>query len=189
MPMLTTERLERFNVTTPPIRCVFDGKVFAPDGQHWLGLAQKHFGAGEVVKLVQHEERSGASHNHYFACVADAHANLPDELAIQFPSPDHLRRFALISTGYCNSHAITLDSVEEARKVYAFIKPIDQFSVVSLKGCVVTVFTAHSQSNRAANKALFRQQKEAVLGFLATMVGTTKEALTENTGKSGAGQR
>ena len=173
----------------PPIRCIFDGNAFTPDGQHWLGLAQKHFGAGEVIKLVQHEERSGASHNHYFACVADAHANLPDELAIQFPSPDHLRRFALISTGFCTSHILTLDTPEEARKVATFMVPLDDFGVISLKGCTVTKFVAQSQSKKSMNKAVFRASKEAVLGFLATMVGTTKEALTENTGKSGAGQR
>lgn len=174
----------------PPILLTYLGKGrFKVPSDHWANLADRHYGEGEVVRMVPDEQRSTATHNHYFACVADAHANLPDELAVQFPKPEHLRRYALIRTGYCTSHAITLDTAEEARRVYAFAKPMDEFSVVSLKGCVVTRFTAQSQSHKAMNKQTFAKSKEDVLAYISTMVGTTAKALEDNTGQSGEGRR
>lgn len=176
--------------TPPPIMVTYLGQGrFKTPSDHWAHLADRHYGEGETVRLVPYEMRSAATHNHYFAVLADAHANLPDELAVQFPTPEHLRAYALIRTGYCTSHTLTLDTPEEARKVAGFMKPHDEFGVVSVKGCVVTKFTAQSQSHKAMNKQTFAESKEKVLAFLAEMIGTTKKALSENSGKSGDGER
>lgn len=162
---------------------------FEAAGKHWAALADRHYGQGEVCRLVPHEERSINSHSHYFAALAEAWHNLPDELAIQFPSVDALRKYALIRTGHCDSRSVTCSSVEEARKIVGFIKAFDQYAVVDIKGDVITHYTARSQSYRAMNKAGFRQSKDDALSFVSQLIGTTKEALIANGNKSGDGKR
>lgn len=65
-----------------------------------LRVASREYIVGQVYFLEHREERSSASHAHYFACVADAWMNLPDALAERFPTPEALRKYALIMTGY-----------------------------------------------------------------------------------------
>lgn len=134
-------------------------------------LADKHFVVGERYMLVPHEERSAASHAHYFASIAEYHNSLPDELALLHPTPDHLRRFALIKAGFHDSHSIVASSKAEAQRIAAFIKPADAFAVVLVEGATVTRYTARSQSMRAMGKAEFARSKDAVLLYLADLLG------------------
>lgn len=165
------------------------GGKFEATGERWTKKADEFYGAGEVIRLAPHEDRSGRSHNHYFACVAEAHANLPDDMAINFPTEDHLRKYALIRTGYCTTNVLVLNTPEEARKAAVFMRTFEQFGVIKLSGCSVMRFTPHSQSKRAMNKETFARSKTDVLAFLATLIGSTVEDLRANSGKSGGGER
>lgn len=132
---------------------------------------------GEVYTLVAHEVRSQASHNAYFAAVSRAWQNLPEHLAERFPTAEHLRKYALIKTGYHDERSIVAASKAEAQRIAAFIRPLDDFAIVTVSEAVVTVYTAKSQSMRAMGKAVFQASKEAVLALLADMVGTTPDEL------------
>jgi len=124
--------------TPPPIVCEWNGESFVPL-KRFGPLCDRHYVVGETYPLVVQEQRSRASHNHYFAALHEAWANLPEVLA---------ERFA---------------TVREA---------------------VVTVYTAKSQSLRAMGKADFQASKDAVLGIVSEMVGTTPAELRREAGRA-----
>lgn len=140
-------------------------------------IADRQFEKGETYTLVQHEERSSASHRHYHASIAEAHTNLPDEWAQRLPTPEHLRRYALIKAGFADSQTFVASSRAEAQRLAAFIRPVDEFAVVTVEGPTVTRYVAKSQSYRAMGKADFQASKDAVLAIVAAMIGVTTEDL------------
>jgi hypothetical protein len=150
--------------------------AFAPRRAH-------RFAAGEIVSLAPAEPRSSASHRHYFACVREAWVNLPERLAARFRTEEHLRKYALIKAAFCDQRSIVCASRAEARRIAAFIEPLDDYAIIALEGRLITVFTAKSQSAAAMSKSQFQASKEAVLGLLAEMIGVDPAALVQ------AGQR
>lgn len=163
--------------TGAPIAMLWDGEVLRPATPAWARRADKEFVIGEQYFIGQQEPRSINSHNHFFASVHAAWENLPEEEAARFPSADHLRRYALISTGFADSHTLICDTPEDAQKAANFIQPIDEFSLVIVRGNVVERFSAKSQSMRAMGKEEFQRSKEAVLAFLSQMIGVTPAEL------------
>lgn len=139
------------------------------------GFAQRcdaEFVVGAVYHLEAMEERSAASHRHYFAAVNEAWQNLPEAMVEQFPTSEHLRKWCLIRAGYHQSRDIVVSSKAEARRLAAFVKPLDGYAVVVAREAVVTVYTAESQSQRAMGKQRFQESKDAVLSLLGAMIGT-----------------
>ena len=132
--------------------------------------ADARFVIGEGYMLEPVELRSAASHRHYFAVVNDAWASLPNELLVRFPSPDHLRKWALIKAGFCDMRHITCASKAEALRVGEFVRPCDSYALVTVKDAVVTIYTAHSQSNRSMDKKTFAASKEAVLRVVGDLL-------------------
>lgn len=133
--------------------------------------ADKLFVIGQTYALVEHEERSAASHRHFFASVNEAWKNLPEEMAAEFATPDALRKKALIKAGFRDERSIVCGSKAEALKVAAFIRPMDDCAIVSVVGSTVIQLTAKSQSERAMGKATFQASKDAVLEILSEMIG------------------
>ena len=138
--------------------------------------AERQYAVGEVYHLDHREERSSASHAHYFAQLDDMWASLPDVLAEQFPTPEYLRKRALIQAGYRDERSIVASSKTEAVRIAAFVRPIDEFAAVSVRGNVVIVWTARSQSMRAMGKREFQASKDAVLGIVADLLGIKQQA-------------
>lgn len=162
--------------TDRPIPCQWDGEAFLPL-RGFGKVCDQHFVVGEVYRLVTQEDRSAKSHAHFFASVTEAWQNLPERYSGRFPSPDHLRKWALIKAGFRDERTIVCSSRAEAQRLAAFIKPMDEFAVVVVQGTQVTVFTARSQNMRAMGKQDFQASKDAVLDVLAAMIGTSSEAL------------
>jgi hypothetical protein len=160
----------------------WDGAAMRPLPAFAASIGQR-FAVGEVVSLEPALARSQPNHRHYFACVREAWVNLPERFAVQFPTEEHLRKYALIKADFCDQRSIVCASKSEARRIGAFIKPIDDYAIVSVADRLVTVFTAKSQSAGAMSKAAFQASKAAVLGVLAEMIGVEPAALLE------AGQR
>lgn len=142
-------------------------------------VADKEFVVGETYTLAPVEERSSASHAHYFASIHEIWMNLPEHVAEQWPSADHLRRYALIKTGYCDRRTISFNTKADAIRAAAFIKPMDPFSVVIPEEYTVTVYTARSQSYRSMKKADFQASKTATLDYLAGLIGANKDDIGE----------
>jgi len=138
---------------------------------------------GETYRLGIIEERSANSHSHYFAALNEAYANLPDELAERFPTVEHLRKVALIRTGFADEHTLTCSSKAEALRVAAFMRPVDEFSIVVAREATVTRYSAKSQSMRAMGAAEFQRSKQAVLEYVSALIGTTRREL-EHAGAS-----
>lgn len=158
-------------MTGLPVPCMVAGGHFIPLASHKRYVAQT-YGDGEIVTLSPVEERSHASHGHYFACVHAAWLNLPEEYAERFPSEDHLRKWALIKSGWRDERTTVCSSKAEAERVAAFIKPLDDYAIVVTHEATVIVWTAKSQSMRAMGKEAFQQSKDDVLRVLSELIGT-----------------
>jgi hypothetical protein len=152
----------------PPIACRWDGEAFVPLPR-LARLADEHYAIGEVFHLVVEKERSPKSHRHYFAMIKEAWENLPkDEL--RFPTPDHLRKWALIRSGYCDERQIVCATKAEAARWMPILAAADTYSVVAVRGPIVTVYTAKSQSVKAMGSKDFQASKDAVLALCADMI-------------------
>lgn len=166
--------------TGAPITMSWDGEALRPVSSFWAKRADKEFVIGERYNIVDEPERSQRSHSHYFAALNNAYQSLIPELAERFPSVEHFRKYLLIQAGYCNTNVLPCSSEEEARKVAAFIKPMDEFALVTSDKNIVYVFTAKSQSRRAMNGQEFQDSKSKVLELAAEMIGTDAATLQDN---------
>lgn len=133
--------------------------------------AAQEFDDGETYVLGAHQERSSASHRHYFGMVARAWENLPERVSARFPTSEHLRKAALIKAGFYDERSITLANNAEARATAAFVKPLDDFASIYVQGATVVVMTAKSQSEEAMGPKDFQRSKEAVLAILSNIIG------------------
>lgn len=164
-----------------PMDFGWDGEVMKPLHPK---LADKQFVCGENYRLEIREDRSGPSHRQYFASITEAHKNLSEELTLQHKTPEHLRKWALVKSGYHDERSVVCSSKAEALRLAAFIQPMDEYAVILCKGSAVTVFTAKSQSMKAMGKADFQQSKDAVLDIIAALIGTDRDTLTANAEKA-----
>lgn len=139
--------------------------------------ADRQYVIGETYYLDHREDRSAASHAHYFAALNEAFQNLPDDVAERLPTVEHMRKYALVMTGFRDERSLIASSAAEARRLAAFIKPMDDFAVVSVSGAAVVVLTAKSQSMRAMGKAEFQRSKDLVLEFVASLIGVSRPEL------------
>ena len=154
----------------------WDGEVMRPRRPR---AADREFVVGETYVLERWEPRSTLSHNHEFAWLAEAWKNLPEPLADQFPTPDHLRKRALIDAGYYNETIIDAGTNAAALRVASYARSKDGFAYVVVRGALVVERVAKSQSRRAMNRKEFQESKTAILEIVSAMIGVTPEELTK----------
>lgn len=157
-----------------PLAFYWSGRSMVPLNPR---TADRQYTTGEVYSLGRQEQRSQKSHDHFFAAVEEAWRNLPDAIAGNFATADHLRRAALIHTGFRDERTFVASSRAEAIRLAAFLKPMDDYAIVSVSGSTVVVLTAKSQSMKAMGREQFQKSKDAVLDFLANLIGTTPREL------------
>jgi len=165
----------------PPIRFTWDGEAMVPK---YPRLADRHYVVGEEYSLAPHEERSAISHKHEFAWLREAWKNLPEDLAMLYPTAEHLRKRALIEAGYYDETIVDAGSKAAALRIAAFIRPMDDFAIVFVRDGFVIKRTAKSQSRRAMNKAEFQASKQAIMDIVSAMVGVSAETLQQNAAKA-----
>lgn len=166
----------------PIIPCTWNGEAFEPANSYWRKEADRKYVVGERYVVTVEEMRSEASHRHLFAAVREAWMTLPEAIQARYPSPEALRKFALIRCGYAHERSIVCTTPMQAQQVAGFVKPMEEFAVVSVNDVVVTVWTAQSQSTKAMGRAAFQRSKDDVLNFIAELVGVTASDLNQNTG-------
>lgn len=175
-------------MTTPPILFLFDEiatadgelvRVMVPIRAH-LRIADEHYDLGDRYPLAPVEDRSMRSHNHYFACIANAWMNLPEDMAEQYPNAERLRKHALIRTGYRDERSFVCSSKAEALRLASFLLPCDPDAIVSVHETAVVELKAKSQSLRAMGKKEFQESKDAVLGWLSNKIGVDVTTLRKN---------
>lgn len=163
-------------MTSSLLMAEWTGEAFVPLAR-FRKQCDAEFVVGERYRLTTVEERSAASHRAYFATVAEGWANLKDSDAERFPTPDSLRKYALIKCGFADERQIVCRSAAEATRLSAFIAPMDAYALVVARGPVVTVWTARSQSMRAMGKGQFLKSQAAVRDLIAAMIEVKPDEL------------
>lgn len=158
-----------------PQAFTWDGEAMVPKSSR---LANQAYTVGEVYLLAPHEERTTAAHNHEFAWLKDAWLNLPEEFSDQFPTPEHLRKRALIDAGFYDETIVDAGTVAAAIRVAAAFRAREEFSLVIVRGPIVVIRTAKSQSRRKMKKKEFQESKTAILEIVSGMIGVPPETLT-----------
>lgn len=134
---------------------------------------------GDVHGWQMAEHRSKASHDHFFACVNEAWKSLPEDMADDFPSPEHLRKWALIKAGFCSETRIACANNSEAMTLATKAKAMDKYSIVAIDGKLVTIWTADSQRKDAMGRQAFQEAKERALHIISELIGTDAATLKE----------
>lgn len=143
-------------------------------------LADKTYVIGQQYWLEEASERSWISHRQEFAFVRDAWDNLPYALVDKFPTPEHLRKAALIATGWFNETVLNAKSQREAFRFAAYARGEDEFAHVRIGGSTVVVRKAKSQRMRGPgrmNKPDFQASKDDILRWIAELIGVEPERL------------
>ena len=165
----------------PPQTFQWDGEAMRPLHDR---LADKHFVVGETYTLAPWEDRSLASHNHEFAVIAEAWKNLPENLATLYPTPEHLRKRALIEAGYYTEILTDAGSNAASLRVASHLRAIDEFSLAIVRGPMVCHRRPQSQSRRAMGKEAFQKSKQAVLDVVSAMIGVKPENISNEVGRA-----
>lgn len=159
---------------TAPLVFRWDGEALIPRNPK---VCDERLVVGEVYRCDVIEERSLASHSHFFATLHDHWMSLPDNLAVQFPSVEILRKHALIMKGWRRERKFAMSSKEEARRLAAFLRPQsadDDYAIISVHGTAVVEWKALSQSYKAMpRKGDFQKSKQDVLDFVSDLLGLT----------------
>lgn len=134
-------------------------------------------GVGDVHGWQMTEHRSAKSHDHFFACVNDAWKSLPESLGDEFPSPEHLRKWALVKAGFCSESKIVCASNDEAIKLVMSAKAMDKYAVIEIDGKVVTIWRAESQRKDAMGREEFQRAKDRALHIISALIGADVTAM------------
>lgn len=153
-----------------PLQYMGAGEFRVPRGH--AARADKELVIGEVNTWEISKDRSRKSHDHFFAVVDDAWANLPENVAHEFPNPEALRKRCLITAGYCTVKKMVLRDNAEAIAACAFLQGIDRYAICEVSGSVVTIWQAESQSKKAMGPRRFQESKEAALVEMSKLVGS-----------------
>jgi len=131
------------------------------------------------------QPRSKVSHDHFFSAVHEAWKNLPEHIAKRWPSPDHLRKWALVKAGFCSIQEIACSSHKQAEYVGANIRRRDGYAVIVVRGSTVRICDASSQSTHAMGGKEFQRSKTAVLEIIANLINVSPQELEDHS----AGQK
>lgn len=158
-------------MSAPPIPCLWTGSEFRPMPR-FLSKARDAYGAGEIVTLAPIEERSEASHRQEFAWLREAWETLPDRLGDAYPSVEHLRKAALIMTGWCHTRDYPCPNRKEAVRLAAALKyELDAYTVVLIEDAVVRVCRAKSQAKNKMKAADFQASKSDIMRWVGDLIG------------------
>lgn len=155
------------------ILCRWTGEVFVP-----LSNRMPDLDDGTAYRMEVVEDRNWQRHKAYFARLKELWETLPESAALEpwAQSPESLRKYALIRTGYCTCTTHATGTKAEARRTAAILRAeADEFTVVVPRGTTVEVYRAKSQAGRAMRKAEFNESADAVLAFLSALIGAREE--------------
>lgn len=166
-----------------PVVFVWDGNAMIPLPRfHNVCAAQFEINGEYPLMIV--ENRSMASHNHYFAALHEAYLNLAEEYTQEFDSEEHLRHWCLCREGYCTTTTYVMNTAEDARQLRDALKTMNKSTIVSVNGNIAKVYNPESQSLASMKKERFEASKAAVLARAASMARTTPAELKKNAGRS-----
>jgi hypothetical protein len=165
--------------TALPLVCRWDGETFKPVGRY-AKEADAQFVVGQNYRLSEYQDRSDASHKHEFAWLRTAWLNMPESLMDLYPTPEHLRKRALIDAGYYRETIVDAGSNAAALRVCAAFKARDEFSYVVVRVGIVVIRDAMSQSRHAMGAKDFQESKDKVMAIVAGLIGVDPFALAQS---------
>lgn len=169
----------------PPLLWSWDAEALAMRPRPaFVAEAMRQFVAGGIYRLGEIEQRSLASEGHQFAWLKEAWRNLPEAYAQEMPSPEHLRKWALIQAGYFNQTIIDVGSNAIAIAVADVLRGRSEFAHVVARDGLVVMREAKSQSRREMDKEEFQASKTAIMEIVAGMIGVTSDQLQANAGRA-----
>lgn len=165
-------------MSAPPMTFQWTGEAMEPL-RRFHNIANDQFAVGQTYRLIEQEERSEVSHRQEFAWLKEAWLTLPDEIAADYPTVEHLRKRALIATGWCTvSDYVCSNATEAVRWAENLRREADQYTLVMCSRSVVRVFKAKSQSRTAMGKEEFQASKTAILDWVAGLLDVTPQQLS-----------
>ncbi len=172
-------------MTSAPIVFHWDGSTMRPQAR-FAAHCRATFQRDQFYTMEVQALRRESSHRHYFAALNEAWANLPEKFDGESwaQSREHMRHFALISCGWCNTKVIVCATNAEAVRWAAIVRPMQPFSIVTAVRSTVVDSAAVSQSRAAMGAKDFLKSKWEVLDFVADLVGTTRGELEAAAEKS-----
>lgn len=144
---------------------------FKTDAVSVRELLDRQLVIGEFYRLEVYNERSPKFHDKYFATIADAWEHLPEPWSILLPSPEHLRKHALIKSGYCDVAIFPMKSKAEALASLAQFKMFDGYCLATVTDNVVTVYRARSQRKVVQDARAFYDTAQKVFHVIGEMIG------------------
>lgn len=168
-------------MTGAPMLFQWDGDVMRPRSPR---EADRRYVVGEIYRMEVREERSMSSHGHQFAWLTEAWKQLPEKMADLYPSPEHLRKRALIEAGYYREEIIDAGSNAGALRVAAYVRGREEFALVIVRGAVVVIRQAKSQSYRSMDRKEFAASKQAVMEIVAGLIGVPVDELKQEAGRA-----
>lgn len=156
---------------------------FSPASPYWAKQCDETYIVGEVYRMAEWRDRSDATHAHQFAYITEAWRNLPEKYGMEpwAQSPEHLRKYALIRCRFCKADTYVCGSKAEAERWARNLRPLDEYSIVTVEGTTVYRFTAESQSRRNMGAKRFQESKTAVIQFLEDLLGIARGTLEKQT--------
>jgi hypothetical protein len=167
-----------------PIIYEWTGEAFKPL-PHYAKRCDAELVGGERYRLEAVAERSQASHAHFFAELDDCWQHLPEHLMAQYPTPEHLRKRALIAAGHCDVQHHVCATRAEALRTAELVRRRETYSVVETRGTVLMICTARSQSKRAMpSRREWEDVKQKALAWIAAQVGVDAATLRREAGNA-----
>lgn len=157
-----------------PIEYHWSGEAMIPQPRH-MARAKHQYVEGEIYRLENVEERSTATHNHFFASLHELYTQLPEDVADRFINIEHFRKWCLIKCGYASEQTFVLQDHNEAMVFAALFGRYEPYAVIIIGGQVVKIYIAESQSRKAMGAKRFQESKTAILDLASSLVGVTRE--------------
>lgn len=157
----------------------WEGDVMRPFGVGMAKRADEQYVVGELYRLAEPNDRTQQAEGFYFANLKEMWGSLPEKYNEDWfaESPDALRHYALIKTGFANTEMFPCETVQEAKRWAAFLGPMSHHAIIKRDGTTVYRFTAKSQSRKAMpGRATFAESTNKVLDFVADLIGLPADA-------------
>lgn len=108
---------------------------------------------------------------YFFAALRDTWESLPDSMKERWPNAEILRKQALIAVGHCDSITLACGSKAAAPAIANAFQLKDAYCLATVRGDVVTVYTARSMARRVLLKKEFQEVARAVFHWIELQTG------------------
>lgn len=168
-----------------PIRFQWDGEHMVPHPRAQL-LCERQYTVGKWYMLGDVEQRNTALERMFFASVREAWNNLSPEKTARWPSPNHLRKWALCKAGYCEHTDRACSDREMASIVAANCRrKYGEYAVIKIgKDNVVHAWVPFSMKREEMSAGTFKEAVERVLNVISAEIGVDPTTLRNNAGRA-----